>query len=150
MMNDLNEMLPHLVAYQPTLLALALLCVSVLVQSLLTAPLAFIKGAQSPGMPLKGDHTDFSFRVLRTYVNSVESLGPFGLSVLLAVMLTLDPVVVNWLAGLHVAFRLGFWAVYYSGVGKVAGGPRTLTFVGGMLTNLGLAGYALFTLIGRV
>ena len=147
-MNDLNEILPQLMAYQPALLALALLCLSVLVQSFLTAPLAFATGSQEPGMPLKGDHTSRSFRVVRTYNNAVENLPAFGFSLLLAILVGLDVAAVNWLAGLHVAFRMGFWFVYYSGIGKVAGGPRTLCYVGGMTTNLGLVGYGLFALLG--
>ena len=133
--------------YDPALLALAVLCSAVLIQSFLTAPLAFLKEEQSPGMPLRGDHGLLSFRVLRTYSNSVENLPCFGLSLLLAIFVGASASPVNWLAGIHVAFRLAFWAVYYGGIGKVAGGPRTLCYVGGLLSNLGLAGTALFVLV---
>jgi len=145
-MESIVEAMPHVAAYKPALMALAILCVTVYIQSFLTAPFAFVKAEQLPGMPLAGDHTQFSFRVIRTYMNSVENLPAFGLSVLLAVMLQLDAGVVNWLAGIHVAFRMVFWAVYYSGVGKVAGGPRTISYVGGLLSSLVLAGYVIFAL----
>lgn len=145
-MEKTMELLPQLVAYKPALLALAFLCLSVLVQSFLTAPFAFASEKEAPGMPLKGDHTQFSFRVIRTYMNSVENLPAFGIMVLLAVMLQLDATMVNWLVAVHVAFRMVFWLVYYGGVGKMAGGPRTVAYVGSLLSSIGLTGYLIAAL----
>jgi uncharacterized MAPEG superfamily protein len=54
---------------------------------------------------------------------------------------------VNGLAVLYFVFRMAFWAIYYSGVGKVAGGLRTLAFVGGVVANLGIAGAAIWALV---
>ena len=138
-MNTLLESIPQLVSYQPALLALAVLCSAVLVQNFLTAPLAFAKEGQIPGMPLQGDHSLFSFRVIRTYQNSVESFPAFGIALLVAILVGVNSSLVNWLAGIHVVSRLGFWVAYYSGVGKVAGGPRTLCYVTGLVTNIVLA-----------
>ncbi|MBL4758206.1 MAG: MAPEG family protein [Rhizobiales bacterium] len=140
------DAIPQLGFYQPSLLALALLCMAVLVQSFLTAPLAFVSNEQVPGMPLKGDHTLRSFRVLRAYQNSVESLPTFGLAIILAIILGVNAELVNWLAAIHVVARLAFWIVYYSGVGSVAGGLRTLCYVGGMLSNLVLLGASVYVL----
>ncbi len=134
-MNTLNEISIQFSQYQPALLSLSFLCLMVLLQNLLTAPLAFLKKEQSPGMPLNGDHSLFSFRVLRTHANSVESLGPFGLVVIIGILVQANITLVNWLAVIHVVLRLGFWVVYYSGKGKVAGGPRTICFVGGLISN---------------
>ena len=133
--------------YEPAMLAFALLCMAVMIQAFLTAPLGFLKEEQAPGMPLQGDHGMLSFRVLRTYSNSVENLPAFGFSLLLAIVAGVGATAVNWLAGIHVASRLAFWAVYYSGVGAVAGGPRTMTYVGGALSNLLLIALVLYTLV---
>lgn len=146
-MNSIMETIPQLTAYQPALLALAVLCFVLLTQNLLTAPLAFANGDQSPGAPLRGDHTSFSFRVVRTHLNSVEAMPAFGLSLLIAILVGVNSSLVNWVAAIHVVARLGFWAVYYSGVGKVAGGPRTLFFVGGMASNVVLTGACIYTLL---
>ncbi len=127
-----------IMAYQPALMALALLSLCVLIQSSLTAPLAFLKNEQSPGMPLNGDHRLLSFRVLRTHANSVESLTPFAAAVGLSIAFETNSTAVNWLAISHVIFRLCFWAIYYSGIGKIAGGMRTLCFVGGLISNMAL------------
>ena len=141
------DVFPQLSPYVPSLAALALLCLALPVQNLLTAPLAFITGEQVPGMPLRGDHANLGFRVLRTYANSAESLPAFGFALLLAIVAGGAPTWVNWLAAIHVGFRLAFWAVYYSGIGKVAGGPRTLCHVGGLVTNVLIAVTALLHLL---
>ncbi|MFK7914481.1 MAG: MAPEG family protein [Pseudomonadales bacterium] len=133
--------------YQPALLSLAALCLTVLIQALLTAPLAFISGAQTPGAPLRGDHTQRAFRVLRTHANSAENLAPFGLTLLIAMVVGAHASLVNTLAMLHLGFRLLFWLAYYLGVGKVAGGPRTLAYVGGLLTNFALICSTIYTLL---
>ncbi|WP_223787360.1 MAPEG family protein [Marinicella meishanensis] len=146
-MHESSTLMPWLAAYDWALLAFALLCLVVMAQSFLTAPLAFLKQEQAPGMPLQGDHSLLSFRVLRTHLNSVESLGPFGFTLMLALLLGTNPTWVNGLALTHVAFRLLFWVVYYSGLGKVAGGARTLCFVGGLLANLALVTLVLFGLL---
>jgi len=132
-------------AYQPALMALSVLTLAVLVQSVLTAPLAFASGEQVPGAPLLGDHSALSFRVVRTHGNSVENLPVFGFAVLLAAVAGTNINLVNWLAGVHVVFRLACWAVYYSGWGRPSGGPRTLCFIGALLANLVLVVSALVT-----
>ena len=105
---SLIDVLPSLSPYEPSILALAVLCVAVMIQSFATAPLAFINEEQAPGMPLKGDHDLLSFRVLRTHANSVENLPLFGFSLLAAILAGSGPSLVNWLASIHVASRLAF------------------------------------------
>ncbi len=146
-MTSLFEALPYLEAYHCALLALSVLTFAVLIQGLLVAPLGFAKDEEAPGMPLQGTHANLSFRVLRTFANSTENLPMFIAALLLAIIAGVDATWVNWLAGLHVAFRLLFWLVYYAGVGKVAGGPRTIAFVGGWLTNVILAGMVVYALL---
>jgi len=133
--------------YLPAIIALSILCFSVLLQSLLTAPLAFLKEEQIPGMPLNGDHKLLSFRVQRTYSKSVETLPAFSVSLIIAILIGVSSIIVNWAGVIHVLFRLAFWGVYYSGKGKVAGGSRTLCFVGGLLSNLILSGACLLHLV---
>ncbi len=143
-MSSSVTLLPYLSAYQIAILVLSLLCLVVLIQSLLTAPLAFLKEEQAPGMPLNGDHKLLSFRVLRTYANSVENLPGIGLAIVLAILIGVKPVLVNYTAAFHLLFRMLFWWVYYSGAGKVAGGPRTLCYVGGLIANFILVGACLY------
>lgn len=137
---------PFVSQYQPALLALAILSLIALVQSFLTA-FAFTSGEQAPGMPLNGDHSMRSFRIIRIHANSVESLPALGFALVVAVLAGANASLVNWLALIHLGFRVAFWIVYFTGVGKIAGGPRTLCYVGGLLSNIALAVTAIFALI---
>ena len=146
-MTSLFDALPYLATYHSSFLVLASLSLITLIQNFLTAPFAFIREEQIPGMPLKHDHSKMSFRALRTYANSTETFPAFGWALLVAIIAGATPIVVNWLAGLYLVFRIAFWVIYYSGIGKEAGGPRTMAFVGGLLTNIALAGVALWALM---
>ncbi len=146
-MNSLFETVPYLTAYQTSFFILAALSLTTLIQNFLSAPLAFVHEEQVPGLPLKFDHTKLSFRVLRTYSNSVENFPAFGWALLVAIVAGASPTIVNWIAMIYFAFRMLFWAVYYTGVGKVAGGPRTMIFVGGLLSNIVLSGVAIWAVV---
>jgi len=139
--------IPSLAPYEPSILALAILCLAVMLQTFALAPLAYLKEEQVPGIPLRGGHELFSFRVIRTHLNSVENLPVFGFSLAVAILAGSGPTLVNALAAIHVVFRLAFWGVYYSGVGNVAGGLRSICFTGGALANLVLIGVSLYSLI---
>ncbi len=139
-MESLSQAWPALAAYSTALAALMLLILAVLVQAFLAGVIGLNKsGGELPGVPLQGNHANLNFRVLRTYGNSVENLPVFTATLLLAIIASASPKWVNALAAIHVAFRLLFWGVYYSGIGKVAGGPRTIAYVLGWFTNLALA-----------
>ena len=146
-MTSIFTTLPQLAAYHMALVALCVLTLAVLIQSFLTVPFAFGNGKQINGMPLKGGHDDLSFRVVRTHSNSTENFGPFFAAVFLAIIAGAHVTWVNWLAFAHVGFRLLYWAIYYSGTGKVAAGPRSMAYAAGWFTNLGIAGLAFYALI---
>ena len=139
-----TEIFSLIAPYRLSLLAMTVLCLAVIIQSFLLAPLAFLSGEQQPGKPLSGDHSQFSFRVVRTHYNSVENLPIIGIALFLAILLGVNPTFVNYALLIHVGFRLLFWFVYYKGIGKVAGGIRTFSFVGGIAANLALVGAILF------
>ncbi len=146
-MSSLFDALPYLSAYHPSFLVLACLSLLTLAQNFATAPLAFLSEEQMPGMPLRFDHSKLSFRALRAYSNSTESFPAFGWALLAAIVAGGSPVLVNWLAVLYLCFRMAFCLIYYSGVGKPVGGPRTMAFVGGLLANIGLALIAIWALV---
>ncbi len=133
--------------YHPALLALTILCLVVLLQSALCAVFAFSeKGGQKPGRIVGGPELH-SFRVLRTYGNSTESLPMFIGILLVAIVVGVSPKWVNILAIAHLVFRLVFWAVYYSKLGMKTPGPRTLSYVFGMLSNFALGVMTVMVLI---
>ena len=146
-MNSLFDTVPYLAAYHTSFLILATLSLIALVQSFLCAPLAFLREEQTPGLPLRHDHSMLSFRAMRTYSNTVENLPAFACALLAAVVGGAPPGLVNLVAAAYLGFRLLFWAVYYSGVGKVAGGLRTQAYVGGLMANIVLACAAIYALV---
>ena len=146
-MESMIENLPMLAPYQPTVVWLLILCVSVLIQSFLAGVLGFGDDKEVPGLRLKGTHADTSFRVLRTYAKSTENFSVLVATTIIAILVGASPVVVNWLVGLHVVLRTVYWAVYYSGIGKAAGGPRTMTYVAAFLVNVILAGVAAYAVL---
>ena len=146
-MDDMMQNWPALAPYAAAIGALMLLVLVVLIQAFLAGVIGLSKsGGELPGVPLQGNHASLNFRVLRTYANSTENLPAFAVTLLLAMLAGASPNWVNLLAALHVAFRLAFWGIYYSGIGKVAGGPRTISYVLGWFTNLVLAILAAVTL----
>lgn len=147
-MQSMIDTIPQLAAYQPALTALIILCLAVLVQSFLAGVLGLAGGEETPGLPLKGDHGKFSFRTIRTYGNSTENLPAFATTLLLAVFAGVSVAIVNWLAAIHVAIRLVYWAVYYNGAGKAGGGLRTIVYVLGLVTNIILAAFTAYALLG--
>lgn len=146
-MENLFEAIPYINAYKPTFLVLGALALVVLIQSFLTAPLAFAKEEQTPGMPLQFDHSKLSFRAIRTYQNSAESFPAFLAAVLVAVAAGASPLVVNSVCGIYLLARILFWAFYYGGIGRIAGGPRTIAFVTCLLANIVIAVAGLISLV---
>lgn len=146
-MQNLLETAPYLNAYQPAFLVVAVLAMVVLIQNFLTAPLAYAREEQVPGLPLRHDHSKLSFRAVRTYQNSAESFPAFIAATLVAVAGGAPPWVINGAAAIYLIARLAFWAIYYAGVGRVAGGPRTLAFVLCLLANIVIAGAAILAMV---
>lgn len=138
-MNPLIEIWPALAGYQPALLAVAILSMVVLVQGFLAGALGLAQSDEVPGRPLKGDHPDKSFRILRTYANSTENMPAFIAALLVAIIAGASVLAVNILAAVHLAARLAYWLIYYAGWGKPGGGPRTIAYVLGLFANIGLA-----------
>jgi uncharacterized MAPEG superfamily protein len=145
-METIFDAVPYLAGYRLAFLVLAGNALITLLQNFATAPLSFVHQEQVPGMPVRFDHSKLSFRALRTYANSAESFPAFGWALLMAILAGAAPLLVNGLAGGYFVSRLAFWALYYSGIGKPAGGPRTMVFVVGLLCNIGLAVTAIWAL----
>ncbi|WP_299731931.1 MAPEG family protein [uncultured Tateyamaria sp.] len=145
-MATIFDAVPFLAAYSVSFLVLAAIALMTLIQNFATAPLAFVNEEQVPGLPLRFDHSKLSFRAVRTYSNSAETFPAFGWAVLMAISSGAWPLLVNWLAIGYFIARVAFWVIYYAGIGKPAGGPRTMAFVAGLLCNIALACMAAWSL----
>lgn len=140
-------MLELISAYQPAITALTVLTLIVLLQSFAGAFFCFIKGDKVPGLPLTGDHGELGFRSMRCYQNGVENLPAFAIALTIAIVAGAGASLVNMLAVIHVGFRVLYMAIYYSGYGKPAGGPRSITYVAGWLVNVVLVVVALLAVM---
>lgn len=140
-------MLELVSAYQPAIMALIVLTLIVLLQSFAGAFFCFVKGDKVPGAPLTGDHGELGFRSMRCYQNGVENLPAFAVALFIAIAAGAGASLVNMLAIIHVGFRVLYMAIYYSGYGKPAGGPRSLTYVAGWAVNVVLVVIALLALM---
>ena len=133
--------------YQPAILSLIVLTLIVLLQSFVGAFFGFVKGKDIPGAPPKGGHDDIGFRALRCYQNGVENLPAFAAALLVAIVAGASASLVNMLAIGHLALRVIYSGVYYAGIGKPAGGARSLLYVLGWLVNVVLAVVALLAVL---
>jgi uncharacterized MAPEG superfamily protein len=93
----------------------------------------------APDAALPSDYADPVFRVVRTFLNSTESLPTFAAAVFAAVLLGAAPFWINLLAALHLLFRLAYWPIYVSGVGAPAAGLRSFTWAAGWTVNVAIA-----------
>ncbi len=136
-----------LATYQTAIIMTGLLVIAVHAQNFLSAMYKIVLGKQPPGVAATGDYGDKTFRIYRTHMNSVENLSMFIAALVLAMIAGVSAALVNWLAIIHVIARLAFWAVYYSGIGAIAGGARTIVFVIGFLASMILAIAALIAVM---
>ena len=132
-----------LATYQLAILMTALLLIAVHAQNFLSALYKIIWGKQPPGKTATGDYDNKTFRFYRTHMNSVENLSMFIAALALAMITGVNASLVTWLVAIHVIARLAFWGVYYSGIGAIAGGVRTIVFVIGFTASVILAASAL-------
>lgn len=140
----MDTLLTH---YRLAIIALIILCCTILIQSVMTGLFAFSKkGGQTPGR-LVGGPQDFSYRVIRTHGNSAENLPAFAVIVILAIIVGVDARWVNGLACVHVALRFLFWPIYYSKIGAITPGLRSPVYALALISNFVLGIITLFTLI---
>ena len=146
-MQSILENVPQLAAYSSALLAIVVLCMAIIVQSFLAGVLALAPGHEVAGLPLKGSHEDRPFRLMRAYGNSTENIGFFIATVAVAIIAGVDATWVNGLVMAHVAFRVLHWVIYVAGIGNPVGGPRSIVYVLGLVSNGILAVMAIWALI---
>lgn len=122
------------------------LCIlGVLALCLLSVLLAIYSGASKgrggalSGPVIPADDASLLYRIDRAHLNSVESLAPFVVPVLLAMMVGVGPTTLATLVWLHLAIRLLHLAVYLRGGNAAKGGSvRTVLYVSGALVTLAL------------
>lgn len=129
--------------YHLGIAALAVLALMVMIQGFVAGFQKNVVMGISPGADPETDHDERTFRIHRTFANSIENLTPLVLAAAVAMAAGAHAAMVNWLIVAHVGLRIVFWVLYYGGIGKPAGGPRTITFVASALISIALGVVAL-------
>lgn len=126
--------------------AIASIVVYAVIAQVLNAMTGIRKGAAGlqPGASHPQDYGDASYRLDRTYMNTVEMLGFTVALIVAAILVGANPFWVNLLATLSLLLRLAANVVYMRGIGAPYGGIRTQLIIGISLCNFGLAGLTLW------
>ncbi len=121
--------------------ALAAVALYAVMAQVLNAATGIRKGKLKmvPGAHHTPDFANPSYRLDRTYMNSVEMMVFYTALVITAIMAGADPLWVNLLAVLGLVFRVMANVIYLRGIGGQYGGLRTGLIVGASAVNIGLA-----------
>ena len=92
-----------------------------------------------PGEMPKADYASRAYRTARSYQNTVEMAGIFGVVVAAAIFAGAAPFWVNLFASLALVSRLIMVFVHIQNIGPAERGPRTMLFVFGWLMLLLIA-----------
>jgi len=140
-------MLEAVQPYSTALLCLMVLVLAVSAQSFISTFVNLLKREGTPGKIVEGDHDQSHWRIYRCHQNSVENFGPFAATVLAAILSGASAGWINVLAIVHVIARLAHWFVYSQGIGPLAMGPRTISYVVGFVANVVMALVVLFAVL---
>lgn len=137
-------MLDSIQPYSTALLCLIILVLAVSAQSFISTFANLLKREGTPGKIVEGNHGDSHWRLYRVHQNSVENFSPFAATVIAGVLVGASAGWINTLAVIHLVARLTHWFVYNQGIGAVAMGPRTISYVVGFASNVVMALVVLF------
>lgn len=97
----------------------------------------------APGEMPRADYRDRTYRIARSYQNTVEMVGVFGAVVAAAVLAGAAPFWVNLFASIALLARIAMIFVHIQGIGMPERGPRSLLFGLGWLMMVLIALIAL-------
>ena len=130
--------MPNVDAYGIALISVVLCALLAQVFNALTGIRKSTKGL-APGQRHEADFSDPSYRLDRTYMNSVETIGFFIALVFAAILAGANPILVNIFAALVLLMRIGQNVVFLRGIGKPYNGIRTRMATVSAFGNFGLA-----------
>jgi len=92
----------------------ALSCATLLaaIQLFISSAFKFGPGNGVAGIALDGGHDSLPFRMERSHQNTVENLGLFTLTLVLAMIIGVAAAWVNWIALVFLIARAGHWLMY--------------------------------------
>ena len=124
-------------AYGLAILSVAICALMIQVLNALTG-IRKSESGLAPGGSHGSDFSDASYRLDRTYLNSVETLAFFAALVFAAIIAGASPFWVNLLASFGLLLRIGQNYVFVQGIGKPYNGFRTRLATLSAMANAGL------------
>lgn len=106
------------------------------------------KDAVPSGAVPPADYASAAYRLYRAHQNAVESLGPFGVVTIAAILAGAAPLGVNWAASIFLLSRIVLLVVHLRGWGRPDVGLRTYVYLVGFLSCLVLGLLALAAVFG--
>lgn len=122
--------------YAVSIIGILALCFLSVLLAILSGSFKGRAGALS-GPVIPDDDGHLLYRIDRVHMNSVESLAPFAIPAVLAMLVGVAPALLAVLVWGHLAIRLAHLVVYLRG-GKAArgGSARTILYVAGALVTM--------------
>lgn len=122
--------------YAVSIIGILALCLLSVLLAILSGSSKGRSGALS-GPVIPADDTNPLYRIDRVHMNSVESLAPFAIPAVLAMLVGVVPALLSLLVWGHLAIRLAHLAVYLRGGNAARGGSvRTVLYVAGALVTM--------------
>ncbi|NVJ92690.1 MAG: MAPEG family protein [Methylocystaceae bacterium] len=134
--------------YSPTLTVLAALILLTVIQSLIAMTAHRKQESYIPGIVNSSlDHRSFVFRSHRTFMNSLENVPIFILTVFLGVFLGFSPQHLFWPSVIFLIARLAHMILFYKIATNANPSPRSYFFLIGLLCQFYLLGFIILKLI---
>ena len=126
-------------AYSSGVIGLMALVVLILI----LGPLVAARKASAdikPGSEPEGSYDAAVYRLHRSHQNALEVFGTFAVTSVIAMLVGVAALWVNWLIWATVGLRIVYTYVYLANVGKPAQSVRTFVFVAAWVLHVILAG----------
>lgn len=133
-------------AYGHAIVSIAIWSIIVLLLSPISAALKTRTGLAPGGTPV-ADYADRTYRIDRSYHNTVETLTVFAAVTLAAMLAGAPPFWVNMLASATLVARIVMIFIHIQGFGRPANGPRTGLYVLGWALQIAMAVLAIVAVL---
>ena len=136
-------MAEYLTPYSDVLLILSFVMIIVMLQSIVATIFRNAVEKYQAGEALPANHASITFRMVRSFENSLENVVILAPVLAVAIATSISPAWVWWVAVLFLIGRLGHWAMYALNIPAL----RTAFFAMGFFATLALAVKTALTLI---
>ena len=132
-----------LTPYSEALLLTSAVLILIMVQSVVATIFRNAVEKYQAGEALPANHASITFRMVRSFENSLENVVIFAPVIAAAIAVSVSPTWIWWVAFLFLIGRIGHWVMYALNIPAL----RTAFFATGFFATLALAVKTALTLI---